>query len=133
VVATKVVSCFNASLVTKTLKATFKLKRPPRLHQLVGWFHGVASGDGLNSGVGGALSLNANSHLKWTFNTGDGTNNRAELLGVWNTLFLSIKFNLPVIQIIGDSKLVIDWCKGCGRLQSLVLEGWKEQIKRLSI
>jgi hypothetical protein len=94
VVATKVVSCYNASLVTQSVKATFKIKRPPRLQQIVGWFDGVASGDGLNSGVGGVISLNTNYHFKWTFNTGAGTNNRAELMGVWTTLFLSKIFNL---------------------------------------
>jgi hypothetical protein len=45
---------------------------------------------------------------------------------------LSVKLHIPDIQIIGDSKLIIEWCKGSGRLQSLALEGWKEQIKRLS-
>jgi ribonuclease HI len=98
----------------------------------VGWFDGAATADGTNSGAGGIISLNANTSFKWTFNTGAGTNNRVELLGVWTTLFLSLRLHITGIQIIGDSKLIIDWCNGIGSLQSLVLEGWKDQIKRLS-
>jgi ribonuclease HI len=98
----------------------------------VGWFDGATTADGTNSGAGGIISLNATTSFKWTFNTGAGTNNREELLGVWTTLFLSIRLHITGIQIIGDSKLIIDWCNGIGSLQSLALEGWKDQIKRLS-
>jgi ribonuclease HI len=71
--------------------------------------------------------------IKWTFNTGAGTNNRVELMGVWTTLYLSKIFNIQTLQIIGDSKLVIDWCNGRGSLHSIALEGWKDRIKRLCI
>jgi ribonuclease HI len=63
---------------------------------------------------------------------GAGTNNRVELMGVWATLFLEIRLHITGLQIIGDSKLIIDWCNGIGSLQSLALEGWKDQIKKLS-
>jgi hypothetical protein len=53
----------------------------------------------------------------------------SELLGVWVTLFLAIRLHITDLQIIGDSKIIIDWCNGNGRLQILALEGWKDQIK----
>jgi ribonuclease HI len=132
VVAFKSVVFFNASVRPQKSNSQYRIKRPPQIHQLVGWFDGASTADGSNSGAGGVFSLNANISFKWTFNTGVGTNNRAELLGMWTTLYLSLRLHITGIQIIGDSKLIIDWCNGSERLQSLVLEGWKEQIKRLS-
>jgi hypothetical protein len=62
---------------------------------------------------------------------GAGSNNRAELIGVWTTLLLAKLLNIHSIQIIGDSKLVIDWCKGRGKLNNIALDGWKDHIIRL--
>jgi ribonuclease HI len=95
------------------------------------WFDSVAAGDGKNSGVGGILSIAHNHFIKWTFNSGVGTNNRAELLGIWTTLLLAKFLNLQTLVIFGDSKLVINWCNGKGSLCSLALEGWKARIQEL--
>jgi ribonuclease HI len=98
----------------------------------VGWFDGAASADGTQSGARGIIRISDSTVYKWTFNTGPGTNNRAELLGVWVTLFLASRLHLTELQIIGDSKIIIDWCNGRGRLQILALDGWKEKIRELS-
>jgi ribonuclease HI len=82
----------------------------------MGWFDGAASADGSHSGAGGIIRINESTSYKWTFNTGPGTNNRVELLGVWATLFLAIILHITGLQIIGDSKLIIDWCNGIGSL-----------------
>jgi ribonuclease HI len=97
----------------------------------VGWFDGVTAGNRLCSGVGGVIQIDPNIIIKWNFNLGGGTNNRAELIGVWTTLLLAKLHNIQAIQIIEDSKLVIEWCKGRGRIHSLALEGWKDHISRI--
>jgi len=108
VVAFKYVAYFNANVKPQKFNSLSRIKRPPPLQQLVGWFDGAATADVSNSGAGGIISLNANTSFKWTFNTGARTNNRAELLGVWTTLYLSLRLHITGIHIIGDSKLVID-------------------------
>jgi len=60
----------------------------------VGWFDGATTADGTNNGAGGVININANTLFKWTFNTGAETNNREELLGVWTTLFLSLRLHI---------------------------------------
>jgi hypothetical protein len=108
VVDFKSVVSFNACVRPQKNISLYRTKRTPRLQQLVGWIDGVATANGTNSGARGVISLNANTSFKWTFNTGAGTNNGAESLGIWTTLFLSLRLYIIDIQIIGDSKLVID-------------------------
>jgi ribonuclease HI len=60
-----------------------------------------------------------------------GTNTRAELLGAWVSLFLAQRLNLEVIQVIGDSKIIINWLKDRGKLQVASLMGWMDGINLL--
>jgi hypothetical protein len=53
----------------------------------------------------------------------------AELLGVWATLRLTLHLSFLRIQVLGDSKVVIDWLFDRARLQSSTIEGWKDKIK----
>jgi ribonuclease HI len=96
-----------------------------------GWFDGAAQSNGLQSGAGGLISISKNSHYRWTFNCGPGTNTRAELLGVWATLHLATRLNIEVLQIFGDSIIVIDWLNSRGKLQVISLLGWKDRIREL--
>jgi hypothetical protein len=59
------------------------------------------------------------------------TNNGAELLGAWATHFLVVRLNIEVIQVIGDSKVIIDWLKDRGKLQITSLLGWMDRINEL--
>jgi ribonuclease HI len=71
------------------------------------------------------------SVIRWVYNCGRGTNTRAELMGVWATLMLASHLSLHRLQILGDSKVVIDWLSNRGRLQACAIEGWKSRIKDL--
>jgi hypothetical protein len=51
-----------------------------------------------------------------------------ELLGSWDTLFLTNLLALPKIQILGDSKVIIDWLNEKSELRVSSLEGWKKRI-----
>jgi ribonuclease HI len=60
-----------------------------------------------------------------------GTNTRAELLGAWALLTLANRLSLQSIHIMGDSKIIIDWLRGKGRLQVISLDCWKDRITAL--
>jgi ribonuclease HI len=77
------------------------------------------------------IRINDKYVYKWTYNCGPGTNTRAELLGVWATLSLTTRLNIDVLQVFGDSKIVIDWLNSRGKLQVISLVGWKDIIKEL--
>jgi ribonuclease HI len=97
----------------------------------VSWFDGATDLSDHRCGVGGLIKTSANTVIKWTFNCGCGTNTRAELLGAWVTLILAMRLNIEVIQVIGDSKIIIEWLKDKGKLQIASLMGWMDRIKRL--
>jgi ribonuclease HI len=60
-----------------------------------------------------------------------GTNTKAELMGAWATLYLANLLSLHKIQILGDSKVIIDWLNYKSDLRVSSLEGWKQRIQML--
>jgi ribonuclease HI len=69
---------------------------------------------------------------KWHINCGEGTNTKAELMGVWVTLTLANLWNIPKLQLMGDSKVIIDWLNDKGNLYAINIEGWKRKTKVLT-
>jgi ribonuclease HI len=63
---------------------------------------------------------------------GVGTNTKAELLGAWVTLILVNQWKIPKIQLMGDSKVIIDWLNQKGNLNVIDIEGWKRITKVLT-
>jgi ribonuclease HI len=107
-------------------------KKIPELEDsITGWFDGASSANGSQSGAGGQIKISQSSYYKWTFNCGPGTNTRAELLGAWATLFLASKLHLDTLQVLGDSKIVIEWLSNRGELQVVSLLAWKDRIRQL--
>jgi ribonuclease HI len=66
-----------------------------------------------------------------TFCYGPGTNTRAELLGAWVTLHLASILNIEPLQLIKDSRVIIDWLNHKGNLQTITLLAWKDLIRLL--
>jgi ribonuclease HI len=64
-------------------------------------------------------------------NCGAGTNTKAELMGLWASLTLASQWAIKKIQILGDSKVIIDWINQKGNLQAVNIEGWKLKTKDL--
>jgi ribonuclease HI len=95
------------------------------------FFDGAALAGGSNCGAGGAIKCPNSQAYRWIFNCGDGTNTKAELLGAWATLIVTKLLDLQYIQVLGDSKVVIQWLKQKGALQTISTEGWKSRIKEL--
>jgi ribonuclease HI len=118
---------------TKPVKA-LALRRRTALRMAngtVGWFDGEAMSSGLNSGVGGVIRTHDNHTFKWTINCGPGTNTRVELLGAWELLTLASRLSISEITVQGDSKIIIEWLRGKGRLQVISLECWKDRLEEL--
>jgi ribonuclease HI len=60
-----------------------------------------------------------------------GSNTREELLGVWATLSLSHRLEIDQLQLLGDSKIVVDWLNHMSNLHVYSLMGWMEKIREL--
>jgi len=67
----------------------------------------------------------------WYFNCGAETNTKAELLDALATLTISKLLDLHYIQVLGDSKVIIDWLDQKRKLQAINVEGWKQRTKDL--
>jgi hypothetical protein len=117
----------------KKLHPTTKKNLPPKilLRRPIGWFDGVAQRNGQLSGAGGVIRINSQTRYRWMLNCGPGTNTRAELLGVWALLSLAICLHIYDLQVVGDSKIVIDWLNKTSDIQVLGLTFWKERIEAL--
>jgi len=53
-------------------------------------------------------------------------------MGLWATLTLALLWAIEKIQILGDSKVIIDWINQKGQLQAVNIEGWKLKTKELA-
>lgn len=95
------------------------------------FFDGAAIVGGTNCGAGGTILCSDSLVYRWFLNCGEGSNTKAELLGAWGTLTLAKLLDLQLIQLMGDSKVVIDWLDQKGRLQVVSIEAWKRCIKEL--
>jgi ribonuclease HI len=97
----------------------------------IAWFDGTSQNVGLHCGAGGLIKRLDHTKITWTFNCGAGSNTKAELLGVWATLLLATRHNILELQVMGDSKIIIDWLNNKGKLQVIALECWKDRITDL--
>jgi hypothetical protein len=121
---------WNESHASKA-RPHWTLKIPDLDDITTAWFDGATLSNGLQSGVGGLIKISHNSHYKWTFNCVPGTNTREKLLGVWATLYLASRLYIESIQVLGDSKIVIEWLSGRGDLQTISLLAWKDILRLL--
>jgi ribonuclease HI len=81
--------------------------------------------------AGGIIKISASTVYKWYLNCGTGTNTKAELLGVWATLYIANYLSISKLQVLGDSKVIINWLNNKGNLCVSALEGWKQRISLL--
>jgi ribonuclease HI len=98
---------------------------------VIGWFDGEAQSSGNNCGAGGRIRISEHKSYKWFFNCGMGTNTKVELLGAWALLTLASRLSILEIHVQGDSKIIIEWLKGKGRLQVAALECWKDRLREI--
>ena len=95
-------------------------------HIAVGTFDGAAQGE--LSGGGGTISLVDGKIYHFKVGLGKGTNNRAELLSLWSLLWIARTLHISELEILGDSKLIIDWVNGKNSLRQVALLHWFHKI-----
>jgi len=95
-------------------------------------FDGAALSSGLCCRAGGSFRAHQSRTTNWFLNCGAGTNNKAELLGLWVSLSLASFWSLNHLHVLGDSKLIIDWINQVSKLNSVHLEGWKQDTRKLA-
>lgn len=83
-------------------------------------------------GAGGFFKSHHSRITKWFFTCGGGTNTKAELLGLWTTLYLATSWSIKHLYVLGDSRVVIDWINHRSNLRSVHIEGWKLKTLVLS-
>jgi ribonuclease HI len=93
----------------------------------IGFFDGVAAGG--KCGVGIFLKFSSEHVIKATIVVGEGTNTKAEILGLWGLLSLAKFLHLNELMIAGDSKVIIDWFEGKCTIHSQVLSPWQQKIQ----
>ena len=95
----------------------------------IGFFDGVV--DGGICGIGLFLKLSNDHFYKAHFAGGEGSNMKAEILGLWGLLHFAASLSINRMMVVGDSKVAIDWIKGKANLNLLYLSAWKDKIWRL--
>jgi ribonuclease HI len=94
-------------------------------------FDGAAQVTG-RCGAGGTFKTHHSRITKWYFSCGVGSNTKAELMGLWTTLFLASSWSIKFLIVLGDSRVVIDWINQKSNLRSVHIEGWKLKTQALS-
>jgi hypothetical protein len=130
--------------VVRSVQASFHWKQHrdvPHLHKDLEFnlpdgytfacFDGAAQVTGL-CGAGGIFRSHHSRTTKWYFSCGVGSNTKAELLGLWTTLYLASSWSIKNIIVLGDSRVVIDWINHKSNLHSVHIEGWKLKTLQLS-
>jgi hypothetical protein len=92
------------------------------------YFDGASIDGGSICGAGGTIKCTNSQVYRWYFNGGSGTNTKAELLGAWDTLTIAKLLDIHYIQVMGDSKVIIEWLNHKGKLKAINIEGWKQRL-----
>ena len=86
-------------------------------------FDGATLSNGRCCVAGGFFKSHDTRITKRYLNCGVGTNTKAELMGLWATLTLASHWMIDNVQILGDSKVIIDWINPKGQLHAVNIEG----------
>jgi ribonuclease HI len=98
----------------------------------VSWFDGAALLGGDCCGAGGVFKSHPSRLTLWYLNCGVGTNNKAELMGLWAALYLASCWSINLLHVLGDSRIIIDWISKKSDLQIVHNDSWKVKVKELS-
>jgi ribonuclease HI len=95
-------------------------------------FDGATQSNGLCCGAGGIFKTHPSRITKWFINCGAGSNTKAELMGLWATLTLATFWSINQLQILGDSRVIIDWINLKSNLHAVNIECWKQKTRELA-
>jgi ribonuclease HI len=86
----------------------------------LGLFHGACQGFQV-CGASAILFLNNSHYFTLKFGAGQGTNNRVEFYALWILLKVAGEKNVSRLQVLGDSKLLMDWENGKNQITNMAL------------
>ena len=75
------------------------------------------------------LHLNDSHFLSFSLGCGKSTNTRAEILALWALLAVAQHLGIPLLNIFGDSLVIINWENRISSLDSPSLDHWCKDIK----
>ena len=64
------------------------------------------------------------------WNCGRGSNTHGELLALWMLIWIVQSYKMLNLQILGDSKVIVDWANNKILLWVISLEAWKQKVKK---
>jgi hypothetical protein len=101
-----------------------RIARPPLLewNLAVGFFDGASQCKGQKCGVGVILKCPVLSTFSIKMMCGTGTNTKGELLALWCILYFSCFKKVKRLQLVGDTKIIIDWFSHENNLQVVTLQ-----------
>jgi ribonuclease HI len=111
-----------------------RITRPPFLewNLVMGFFDGASQCEGSKCGAGVILKFPELGFYSLKLNCGPRTNNRGELLALWSILFFAHFKEIKILQMVGDSKVIVDWFSFKNNLQVSNLQHWMSKIRQLS-
>jgi hypothetical protein len=68
---------------------------------------------------------------KIMMNCGRGANTKGELLALWCLLYFSSYIKVTQLQLVGDSRVIIDWFSNINDLQVIYLVPWINIIRMM--
>jgi ribonuclease HI len=98
----------------------------------VGFFDGASQCEGSKCGAGAILKCPELGTFSLKMNCGTGTNTRGELLALWCILYFAYFKKVKRLQLVGDSKIIIDWFSHENNLHVVSLQPWMTKIRLLS-
>lgn len=80
--------------------------------------------------VGVILHVSHNHYIHIQYAPGRGSNNRAEFITLWNLLEAVTKKGLTKLQVLRDSKLIIDWANGKVSVSDVRLSSLLKELRQ---
>ena len=76
------------------------------------YFDGASQGQPPLGGAGVVIHFSSKRKMFVKYSMGQATNNTVELAALWEALKVALNNQIQDIQILGDSKVVVDWVNG---------------------
>jgi ribonuclease HI len=80
-------------------------------------------------GVGVVLHLKKDDYIHIHYALENDTNNRAEFISLWTLLEIVVRKVIKKLQVMGDSKMVIEWERKKANVHNIRLESLLQDIK----
>ena len=84
-----------------------------------------------NGGAGVCIWINGHHFLEIKLICGHSTNTRAELLALWESLYITKYIGLPDLHVFCNSSVIINWAKEESTLAIVNLEAWCKNTKNI--